>query len=73
MVGISDDNIFNFEGGCYAKVLNLSQEKEPEIFGAIKKGALLENVIIDNAGKVDFSDKTITQNSRVSYPINFIK
>ena len=68
----SDDNIFNFEGGCYAKVLNLSQDKEPEIFGAIKKGALLENVIVDSDGKVDFTDKTITQNSRVSYPINFI-
>ena len=63
-----DDNIFNFEGGCYAKVLNLSKEKEPEIFGAISRGALLENVIIDNYGEVDFKNKTITQNSRVSYP-----
>ena len=67
------DNIFNFEGGCYAKVLNLSHEKEPEIFEAIKRGALLENVIVDETGKVDFSDKSITQNSRVSYPINFIQ
>ena len=49
-----NDNIFNFEGGCYAKVLNLSKEKEPEIFGAIKRGALLENVILDNNGEVDF-------------------
>ena len=67
-----DDNIFNFEGGCYAKVLNLSKEKEPEIFGAISRGALLENVILDNKGEVDFKNKTITQNSRVSYPIYFI-
>lgn len=68
-----DDNIFNFEGGCYAKVLNLSPEKEPEIYGAIKPGALLENVIIGSDGKVDFKDKSITQNSRVSYPIHFIE
>ena len=68
-----DNNIFNFEGGCYAKVLNLSHEKEPEIFEAIKKGALLENVVVDKNVKVDFSDKSITQNSRVSYPINFIQ
>ena len=67
------DNIFNFEGGCYAKVLNLSAEKEPEIYNAIKPGALLENVIIDKNGVVDFNDKSITQNTRVSYPINFIK
>ena len=68
----SDNNIFNFEGGCYAKVLNLSHEKEPEIFEAIRKGALLENVILDDNGEVDFKNKTITQNSRVSYPIHFI-
>ena len=68
-----NNNIFNFEGGCYAKVLNLSRENEPEIFDAIKPGALLENVIINNNGKVDFKDKSITQNSRVSYPIHFIK
>jgi phosphoenolpyruvate carboxykinase (ATP) len=67
------DNIFNFEGGCYAKVLNLSAEKEPEIYNAIKPGALLENVIIDKNGVVDFNDKSLTQNTRVSYPINFIK
>ena len=57
------DNIFNFEGGCYAKVLNLSAEKEPEIYNAIKPGALLENVIIDKNGVVDFNDKSITQNA----------
>jgi len=67
------DNIFNFEGGCYAKVINLSEEKEPEIFQAIKPGALLENVVIGNNGKVDFKNKSITQNTRVSYPIHFIK
>ena len=69
----NDDNIFNFEGGCYAKVLNLSAEKEPEIYDAIRHGALLENVILDGKGKVDYTDKSITQNTRVSYPINFIK
>ena len=67
------DNIFNFEGGCYAKVLNLSAEKEPEIYNAIRPGALLENVILDSIGEVDYTDKSITQNTRVSYPINFIK
>ncbi|MFL2609834.1 MAG: phosphoenolpyruvate carboxykinase (ATP) [Flavobacteriaceae bacterium] len=67
------DNIFNFEGGCYAKVLNLSAEKEPEIYNAIRPGALLENVILDGIGEVDYTDKSITQNTRVSYPINFIK
>ncbi|MBF27310.1 MAG: phosphoenolpyruvate carboxykinase (ATP) [Flammeovirgaceae bacterium] len=67
-----DNNIFNFEGGCYAKVLNLSEIKEPEIYSAIRPGALLENVVIDDKRKVDFKNKSITQNSRVSYPINFI-
>lgn len=67
------DNIFNFEGGCYAKVLNLSAEKEPEIYNAIKPGALLENIIIGENGVVDFNNKSITQNTRVSYPINFIE
>ena len=71
--GWNDDNsIFNFEGGCYAKVINLKKEDEPEIFGAIKKGAILENVIVNN-GFVDFTDTSITQNTRVSYPINHIK
>ena len=69
----NENTVFNFEGGCYAKVINLSQEQEPEIFGAIKKGAILENVIIDDKGNVDFSDTTITQNTRVSYPIYHIE
>ncbi|MEM9143041.1 MAG: phosphoenolpyruvate carboxykinase (ATP) [Bacteroidota bacterium] len=69
----NENAVFNFEGGCYAKVINLSQEKEPEIYGAIKKGAILENVIMDEKGEVDFSDTSITQNTRVSYPIYHIK
>ncbi|TPN87529.1 phosphoenolpyruvate carboxykinase (ATP) [Aquimarina algicola] len=68
-----EDTIFNFEGGCYAKVIDLSKEKEPEIYGAIKKGAILENVILSNDGTVDFADTSITQNTRVSYPIDFIE
>ncbi|WP_299116300.1 phosphoenolpyruvate carboxykinase (ATP) [uncultured Winogradskyella sp.] len=68
-----ENTVFNFEGGCYAKVINLSQEQEPEIYGAIKKGAILENVIIDNNGHVDFADTSITQNTRVSYPIYHIE
>ncbi|WP_461532519.1 phosphoenolpyruvate carboxykinase (ATP) [Sinomicrobium sp.] len=63
------NEVFNFEGGCYAKVINLSQENEPDIYGAIKEGALLENVILDADGNVDFEDASITQNTRVSYPI----
>ena len=70
--GWSDDGIFNFEGGCYAKTINLDPSKEPDIFNAIKPGALLENVITDDKGVVDFSDGTITENTRVSYPINYI-
>ena len=66
------NQIFNFEGGCYAKVINLDKEKEPEIFDAIKKGALLENVIFDTQGIVDYKNDSITQNSRVSYPLNHI-
>ncbi|WP_289038474.1 phosphoenolpyruvate carboxykinase (ATP) [uncultured Zobellia sp.] len=69
----NENAVFNFEGGCYAKVINLSQENEPEIFGAIKKGAILENVIMDEAGNVDFADTSITQNTRVSYPIYHIE
>ncbi|MBU2927851.1 phosphoenolpyruvate carboxykinase (ATP) [Winogradskyella psychrotolerans] len=67
-----ENTVFNFEGGCYAKVINLSQEQEPEIFGAIRKGAILENVILDADGNVDFADTSITQNTRVSYPIYHI-
>ncbi|MAB48370.1 MAG: phosphoenolpyruvate carboxykinase (ATP) [Flavobacteriaceae bacterium] len=69
----SENTVFNFEGGCYAKVINLSQEQEPEIYGAIKKGAILENVIMDEKGNVDFADTSITQNTRVSYPIYHIE
>ncbi|MGB5555950.1 MAG: phosphoenolpyruvate carboxykinase (ATP), partial [Flavobacteriaceae bacterium] len=68
----NENAVFNFEGGCYAKVINLAEENEPEIFGAIKKGALLENVIMNDAGEVDFADTSITQNTRVSYPIYHI-
>lgn len=67
-----ENTIFNFEGGCYAKVINLSAEKEPDIFNAIKSGAILENVIMDENGKVDFEDNSITQNTRVSYPLYHI-
>ena len=66
------NKIFNFEGGCYAKVINIDKEKEPEIFDAIKKGALLENVIVDTHGIVYYNNDSITQNSRVSYPLNHI-
>ncbi len=69
----NENSVFNFEGGCYAKVINLSKDKEPEIYNAIKKGAILENVIMDNNGNVDFGDTTITQNTRVSYPIHHIE
>lgn len=72
--GWTDDNtVFNFEGGCYAKVINLSAENEPEIYGAIKEGALLENVIMNDKGEVNFEDTSITQNTRVSYPIYHIE
>lgn len=66
------NTVFNFEGGCYAKVINLSKENEPEIYGAIKKGAILENIIMDDNGVIDFEDTSITQNTRVSYPIYHI-
>lgn len=68
-----ENTVFNFEGGCYAKVINLSEEKEPEIYNAIKQGAILENVILDSAGAVDFANTSITQNTRVSYPIHHIE
>ena len=70
--GWDDDGIFNFEGGCYAKVINLSKEAEPDIYNAIKRNALLENVTVDKNGKIDFSDKSVTENTRVSYPIYHI-
>jgi phosphoenolpyruvate carboxykinase (ATP) len=71
--GWDDDGIFNFEGGCYAKTIDLDKTAEPEIFGAIKKDALLENVTVDAHGKIDFTDGSVTQNTRVSYPINHIE
>ncbi len=71
--GWDDDGVFNFEGGCYAKVINLSKENEPDIWAAIKRDALLENVTVDANGKIDFSDKSVTENTRVSYPIYHIK
>ena len=71
--GWDDNGVFNFEGGCYAKVINLSKENEPDIYGAIKRNALLENVTVDANGKIDFNDKSVTENTRVSYPINHIK
>jgi len=71
--GWDEEGVFNFEGGCYAKVINLSKESEPEIFGAIKSGAILENVVADEDGIVDYSNKTKTENTRVSYPIEHIK
>lgn len=71
--GWDDDGIFNFEGGCYAKTINLDPEAEPDIYHAIKKDALLENVAVDENGKIDFSDDSVTQNTRVSYPIYHIE
>jgi phosphoenolpyruvate carboxykinase (ATP) len=70
--GWDDEGVFNFEGGCYAKVINLSKEAEPDIHNAIRRDALLENVTVDAQGKIDFSDKSVTENTRVSYPINHI-
>ena len=70
--GWDDNGVFNFEGGCYAKVINLDKESEPDIYNAIKKNALLENVTVDAAGKIDFADKSVTENTRVSYPIEHI-
>ena len=68
----NENTVFNFEGGCYAKVIDLTEEKEPDIFNAIKKGAILENVVFKGNGDVDFEDTSITQNTRVSYPIYHI-
>ena len=71
--GWDDNGVFNFEGGCYAKVINLDKESEPDIYNAIKRNALLENVTVDEAGKIDFKDKSVTENTRVSYPIEHIE
>jgi len=71
--GWDDEGVFNFEGGCYAKVINLDKESEPDIYNAIKRDALLENVTVDENGKIDFTDKSVTENTRVSYPIYHIE
>ncbi len=71
--GWDDNGVFNFEGGCYAKVINLDKESEPDIYGAIKRNALLENVTLDAEGHTDFTDKSVTENTRVSYPIDHIE
>ncbi len=71
--GWDNDGVFNFEGGCYAKTIDLSKENEPDIYGAIKRDALLENVTLDANGVIDFKDGSVTQNTRVSYPINHIE
>ena len=71
--GWDDNGVFNFEGGCYAKVINLDKDSEPDIYNAICRDALLENVTVDENGKVDFADKSVTENTRVSYPIDHIK
>ena len=70
--GWDDNGVFNFEGGCYAKVINLDKDSEPDIYNAIKRNALLENVTLDKDGKIDFADKSVTENTRVSYPIDHI-
>ncbi len=70
--GWDDNGVFNFEGGCYAKVINLDKESEPDIYNAIKRNALLENVTVDANGKIDFNDGSVTENTRVSYPISHI-
>ena len=70
--GWDDNGIFNFEGGCYAKVINLDKDSEPDIYRAIRRNALLENVTVAEDGTIDFADKSVTENTRVSYPINHI-
>ncbi|MCR5640173.1 MAG: phosphoenolpyruvate carboxykinase (ATP) [Lachnospiraceae bacterium] len=71
--GWDDDGVFNLEGGCYAKVIGLDKESEPDIYNAIRRDALLENVTVDANGKIDFDDKSVTENTRVSYPIEHIE
>ena len=71
--GWDDEGIFNFEGGCYAKTIDLDPESEPDIYNAIKRDALLENVVVDENGKIDYEDGSITENTRVSYPIYHIE
>ena len=71
--GWDDNGVFNFEGGCYAKVIKLDKESEPDIYNAIRRDALLENVTVDEKGVIDFNDKSVTENTRVSYPINHIE
>ena len=71
--GWDDNGVFNFEGGCYAKVINLDKDSEPDIYNAIRRDALLENVTVDKNGKIDFTDKSVTENTRVSYPIDHIE
>ena len=71
--GWDDEGVFNFEGGCYAKVINLDKDSEPDIYNAIRRDALLENVTVDENGKIDFADKSVTENTRVSYPIEHIE
>ena len=71
--GWDDNGVFNFEGGCDAKVINLDKESEPDIYNAIRRDALLENVTLDENGKIDFADKSVTENTRVSYPIDHIE
>ena len=71
--GWDDNGVFNFEGGCYAKVIKLDKESEPDIYNAIRRDALLENVTVDEKGIIDFNDKSVTENTRVSYPINHIE
>ena len=71
--GWDDEGVFNFEGGCYAKVIKLDKESEPDIYNAIRRDALLENVTVDENGKIDFNDKSVTENTRVSYPIYHIE
>ena len=71
--GWDDNGVFNFEGGCYAKVINLDKDSEPDIYNAIRRNALLENVTVDAEGKIDFADKSVTENTRVSYPIEHIE